>query len=133
VADRRGGRSAIDEPAAGQGQEMRWLSVGISRSIQESEQALVCYAGLRHARKDCALCRTPSGKKASLTRQRAPAAHTRLMLARQARIGSMLVSIVTASMALTRQSGGPNASLISDSLTRRGPTVPGCRSLKHSR
>ncbi len=55
------------------------------------------------------------------------------MLARQARIGCMLVSIVTASMASTRQAGGSNASLISDVLTRRGPIVPGCRSLKHSR
>jgi hypothetical protein len=62
------------------------------------------------------------------------AIQVRVVLARQARtpISSMLVSMVTATMASTRQSGDWNVALISASLTRRGPSVPGCRSLKHS-
>ena len=57
------------------------------------------------------------------------------MLVREARtpVASILVSMVTASMASICQSGYPNASLISGWLTRRGPKVPGSRSLKQSR
>jgi CGNR zinc finger len=59
--------------------------------------------------------------------------HIRVRLARHAcTISSIVVSIGTASMVSIRHSGGPNVSVISALLTRRGPNVPGCRSLKQS-